>query len=85
MDTKEIMETAKKMYCVVAKKLNVEISPMFLASKVWVDKFMARHNVKILTTSGEAASGDRQAVRVYSESLKIIIQAGQFTLDESLP
>ena len=31
---------------------------------------MARHNVKIVTISGESASGDRQAVRVYPEPLK---------------
>ena len=32
VDTTEIMETAKEIYCGVAKKLNVEIPPVFLTS-----------------------------------------------------
>ena len=61
------METVKEIYCGVAKKLNVEIPPVFFTSKGWVDGFMARHNVKNVTISVEAASGDR---RGYPESLK---------------
>ena len=60
MDTKETMEIAKEIYCVVSKKLDVKTPPMFLASKGWVDRFMARYNVKNVTISGETASGDRQ-------------------------
>ena len=36
----------------------------------WVDRFMTRHNVKNVTVSGEAASGDRQPTCVYPESLE---------------
>ena len=59
VDTKEIMETAKEIYCGVTKKLNVETLFVFIASKGWVDNFLARHYVKIVTILGEAASGDR--------------------------
>ena len=62
IDTKEIMETAKEIYCGVAKKLNVETPPMFLTSKGWLDRFMAKHNVKVVKIPVETASGDRQAV-----------------------
>ena len=50
--TKEIIKTAKAIYYGVSEKLNVETPPMFLASKGWVDKFMVRHNVKILLRLG---------------------------------
>ena len=59
------MEIAKEIYCGEVKKLNVETPPVFLASKGWVDKYMARYNVKIVTSSGEAASGDTQAAKMY--------------------
>ena len=45
VDTKEIMETAKKIYYDAAKKLSVETTPVFLVSKGWTNKCMARHNV----------------------------------------
>ena len=67
VDTKEIMETAKEIYCGVAKKLNVNSQLVFLTSNGRVDKFTARHNVKNVIRSGEAVSVDRQEERVYPE------------------
>ena len=43
---------------------------MFLALKGWVNKCMERYNVKNVTISGEAGSGDRWVAGVYPELLK---------------
>ncbi|XP_076030751.1 distal antenna-related isoform X1 [Oratosquilla oratoria] len=76
------MATAKVLYKGVAIKMGIQQPPLFLASKGWLDRFMARHKVKSKVISGEAASADTTAAREYPATLKNIIDEGQYTADQ---
>lgn len=78
-NTCKIMDTAKGIYAGPARNSCVQQPPIFLVSKGWGDKFMVHHKVKSVKISGELTSGDKSAAREYLESLKNIIEEGQYT------
>lgn len=82
VDTRDIMDTAQEIYEGLAVKMGVQQPPVFQASSGWVQKFKARHNIKSCVISGEAASADQEAAGEYPESLKNIIEEGQYTPDQ---
>ena len=82
VETREVMDTAKEIYVGVARKMGVEQPPLFLASKGWVDKYMACHKIRSKLITGEAASADNRAASEYPEFLKNIIEEGQYTPEQ---
>ena len=75
----DVMDAAKEIYAGVARTMGFQQPPLFLASKGWVDKFMLQHKVTSNQISGET---DRPAAHAYPESLKNLIEEGQYTPDQ---
>lgn len=54
----------------------------FSASKGWLDNFKKRFSLKNICLSGEAASADTEAAKLYPTELKKIIQDGGYVDDQ---
>ena len=77
-----VREQALQFYAYVAKKYEITTTETFVASKGWFERFKTRFSLHHVSFSGEKASADLEAAKLFIPVLKNLITVKDYTADQ---